>query len=156
MSTELKISRKEAESYIEAYFSKHSAVREFMDDSVSFCRDNGYVTTLMGRKRYIKEINAPQYMVKQVGERLAMNTPVQGSAADIIKLAMIDVFHELADKGLKSKLILQIHDELIINTYPDEHDAVIDIIKDKMEHAYNMAVELKADVNEGNNWYELK
>lgn len=156
LSTELKISRKEAESYIEAYFSKHSAVREFMDDSVSFCRDNGYVTTLMGRKRYIKEINAPQYMVKQVGERLAMNTPVQGSAADIIKLAMIDVFHELADKGLKSKLILQIHDELIINTYPDEHDAVIDIIKDKMEHAYNMAVELKADVNEGNNWYELK
>lgn len=156
LSSELKISRKEAENYIDAYFDKHAAVKEFMDGSVSFCKDHGYVTTLLGRKRYIKEIKASQYMTRQVGERLAMNTPVQGSAADIIKLAMIDVHEALRSEGLKSKLILQIHDELIINTYPDEHDKVLNILKKKMENAYKMAVELKADVNEGKTWYELK
>ncbi|MGN0694096.1 MAG: DNA polymerase I [Lentihominibacter sp.] len=156
LSSELKISRREAEDYIETYFSKHQAVRKFMDDSVSFCRENGYVTTLLGRKRYIKEINAPQYMTRQVGERLAMNTPVQGTAADIIKLAMIDVHRALREGGLKSKLILQIHDELIINTLPEEHDRVVRILREKMENACRLAVELKADVNEGTNWYELK
>ena len=127
-----------------------------MDEQVAFCKDHGYVSTLLGRKRFIKEINASAYMVKQVGERLAMNTPIQGSAADIIKLAMIKVFQALREQGLKSRLILQVHDELIINTYPDEQEIVEKLLTENMESAYELAVKLKADLNEGNSWYELK
>ena len=95
-------------------------------------------------------------MVRQVGERLAMNTPIQGSAADIIKIAMIKVYKAIKEKGLKSKLILQVHDELIINTYEDEKDTVKKLLTENMENAYKLAVKLKADLNEGSNWYELK
>lgn len=156
LSGELDISRKEAADYIDAYFEKHEQVRKFMDDSVAFAKEEGYVTTLMGRKRYIKEINASNYMVRQIGERLAMNTPIQGSAADIIKMAMIRVYDAIRQAGLKSRLILQIHDELVINTYPDERETVQKLLTENMESAYNLAVELKADCNEGMNWYELK
>ncbi len=156
LSGELDISRQEAEDYINAYFEKHGQVKKFMDDSVAFAKAEGYVTTLLGRKRYIKEINAPNYMVRQIGERLAMNSPIQGSAADIIKIAMIKVYSAIREAGLKSKLILQIHDELVINTYPDEKETVEKLLVENMESAYKLAVELKADVNEGKNWYELK
>jgi DNA polymerase-1 len=110
----------------------------------------------MGRKRYIKEINASNYMLRQVGERLAMNTPIQGSAADIIKIAMIKVYNAIKESGLKSKLILQVHDELIINTYEDEKDIVEKLLVENMEAAFEMAVKLKAELNFGANWYELK
>ena len=156
LSSELHITRKDANDYIDAYFSKHQQVKEFMDNSVQFAKDNGYVTTVMGRKRFIKEIHASQYMVRQIGERLAMNTPIQGSAADIIKIAMNKVYSALKEQNLKSKLILQIHDELIINTYPDEKDIVEKLLVENMESAYKMKVELKAELNEGDNWYELK
>lgn len=156
LSTELNITRKEADDYINAYFAKHTAVKAFMDGQVEFCKENGYVTTVMGRKRYIKEIMATAYMVRQVGERLAMNTPIQGSAADIIKIAMVKVYDAIKAKGLKSKLILQVHDELIINTYEDEKDAVAQLLVENMEAAYDLAVKLKADLNVGGNWYELK
>lgn len=156
LSSELHITRKDADEYIKAYFAKHAAVKEFMDEQVAFCKEHGYVTTLLGRKRFIKEINASAYMVKQVGERLAMNTPIQGSAADIIKLAMIKVFRALREQGLKSRLILQVHDELIINTYPDEQEIVEKLLTENMESAYQLAVKLKADLNEGGSWYELK
>ena len=156
LSSELHITRKDADDYIRAYFAKHAAVKEFMDEQVAFCKDHGYVSTLLGRKRFIKEINASAYMVKQVGERLAMNTPIQGSAADIIKLAMIKVFQALKEQGLKSCLILQVHDELIINTYPDEQEIVEKLLTENMGTAYELAVKLKADLNEGNSWYELK
>ena len=156
LSGELDITRKEAEEYIQAYFDKHQKVRQFMDDAVAFAKAEGYVTTILGRKRYIKEINAPNYMVRQIGERLAMNSPIQGSAADIIKIAMIKVHNALTAAGLKSKLILQIHDELVINTFPDEKEIVEKLLVENMESAYEMAVELKADLNEGKNWYELK
>ena len=156
LSTELNITRKDAEEYIKTYFDKHTAVKKFMDAQVEFCRENGYVNTLMGRKRYIKEIKASAYMVRQVGERLAMNTPIQGSAADIIKLAMIKVYDAIKESGLKSKLILQIHDELIINAYKDEKAAVEKLLTENMEAAFDLAVKLKADLNEGSNWYELK
>ena len=147
---------KDAEEYINRYFSKHIAVKEFMDRQVEFCRENGYVTTLMGRKRYIKEIKASAYMVRQNGERLAMNTPIQGSAADIIKIAMIKVYTAIREQNLKSRLILQVHDELIINTYKDEREIVEKLLVENMESACDMAVTLKADLNEGANWYELK
>lgn len=156
LSSELNITRKDAEEYINAYFGKHKAVKDFMDEQVEFCKEHGYVTTVMGRKRYIKEINASAYMVRQVGERLAMNTPIQGSAADIIKLAMIRVHDALRKNGLKSKLILQIHDELIINAYDDERDAVEKLLTENMESAFSLAVKLKADLNEGSDWYDLK
>ena len=156
LSSNLHITRKDANDYIEAYFAKHQQVKQFMDDQVKFCKDNGYVTTIMGRKRYIKEIHASQFMVRQIGERLAMNTPIQGTAADIIKIAMIKVYNALKEQNLKSKLILQIHDELIINTYPDEKETVEKLLDENMESAYKMAVELKAELNEGTNWYELK
>ncbi|MBQ6495666.1 MAG: DNA polymerase I [Firmicutes bacterium] len=156
LSSNLHITRKDANDYIEAYFAKHQQVKKFMDGEVEFCKANGYVTTLMGRKRYIKEIHTSQYMVRQIGERLAMNTPIQGSAADIIKIAMIKVYNALKEQGLKSKLILQIHDELIINTYPDEKETVKQLLVENMESAYEMAVELKAELNESANWYELK
>lgn len=156
LSSELRITRKDADEYIKAYFAKHAAVKEFMDEQVKFCKANGYVSTLLGRKRFIKEINASAYMVKQVGERLAMNTPIQGSAADIIKLAMIKVFRALRDQGLRSRLILQVHDELIINTREEEKEQVEKLLTENMESAYELAVKLKADLNEGESWYELK
>ncbi len=156
LSSELGITRKEADDYIKTYFSKHTAVKDFMDAQVEFCRENGYVTTMMGRKRFIKEIKASGRMLRQVGERLAMNTPIQGSAADIIKLAMIKVYNALKERGLKSDLILQVHDELLINTYRDEREEVEKLLVENMESAYQMTVELKAALNEGTNWYELK
>ncbi|NLD20297.1 MAG: DNA polymerase I [Clostridiales bacterium] len=156
LSSELGITRKEADEYIKTYFEKHMAVREFMDAQKEFCKTKGFVNTMLGRKRYIKEINASAYMVRQVGERLAMNTPIQGSAADIIKIAMVKIYYALKEAGLKSMLILQVHDELIINTYQDEKDEVERLLVDNMESAYELAVKLKADLNEGKNWYELK
>jgi len=156
LSSELNITRKEADDYIKAYFAKHAAVKNYMDEQVEFCKNNGYVTTLMGRKRYIKEINASNYMLRQVGERLAMNTPIQGSAADIIKIAMIKVYNAIKERELKSKLILQVHDELIINTYESEKQEVERLLVENMESAYQLAVKLKADLNDGANWYELK
>ena len=156
LSSELNITRRDADEYISTYFQKHTAVKAFMDGQVEFCKEHGYVTTIMGRKRYIKEIKASAYMVRQVGERLAMNTPIQGSAADIIKIAMIKVYNAIKEQGLKSRMILQIHDELIINTYEDEREAVEKLLVENMEAAYEMAVKLKADLNEGVNWYELK
>ena len=156
LSSNLNITRKDADDYIKAYFAKHQAVKDFMDNQVEFCKDNGYVETMFGRKRYINEIKASQYMVRQIGERLAMNSPIQGSAADIIKIAMIRVFRALRDRGLKSRLILQIHDELIIHTDLTELEEVRELLVSNMESAAAMNVALKADLNEGGNWYELK
>lgn len=156
LSSELNITRKEADDYIKTYFAKHTAVKEFMDGQVAFCKDNGYVTTMLGRKRFINEIGASNFMTRQVGERLAMNSPIQGSAADIIKIAMIKVYNALKDAGLKSRLILQVHDELIIDTYKDEQEAVERLLVENMESAVEMKTKLVADLNHGSSWYELK
>ncbi len=154
LSLELDITRKEAQNYIDDYFKKHEAVKKFMDAQIAFCKEKGYVNTILGRKRYIKEINAKAYVVRQLGERLAMNTPIQGSAADIIKLAMIVVYHRLL--GMKSNLVLQVHDELIIEAHKDELDDVKKILRDAMEHAIQLSVRLTVDLNVGDNWRELK
>ena len=156
LSTELKITRKEANDYIETYFRKHTAVKKFMDDQVAFCKDNGYVSTIMGRKRYINEITASNFMTRQVGERLAMNSPIQGSAADIIKIAMIKVYRALKEAGMKSRLILQVHDELIVDTHKDEQAAVEKLLVENMESAIELKAKLIADLNSGNSWFELK
>lgn len=156
LSTELNITRKEAEKYIEEYFKKYVKVKEYLDSQVAGCREKGYVTTIMKRKRIVKEINARNYMLRQAGERLAMNSPIQGSAADIIKLAMIKVYNELRKNNTKSRLILQVHDELIIQTHKDELEKVKKLLVDSMENAVQLSVKLSVDLNTGNNWYELK
>ena len=156
LSENLHITRKEAEKYIRDYFSKYSGVKSYMDRTIEFCRENGYVATIKGRRREIKEIKASNYMQRQFGERLAMNSPIQGSAADIIKIAMIKVFNELRDKGYKSKLILQVHDELIINTFTEEEEAVKELLKRNMMEAENLDVPLEVGMDSGKSWYDVK
>jgi DNA polymerase I len=156
LSEELHISRKEAENYINEYFEKHQAVKNYLDDQVKLCKEKGYSTTILGRKRYIHEINSSNYMTRQFGERLAMNSPIQGSAADIIKIAMVNVFKELRERNLKSKLILQIHDELIISTTLDESEEVKELLVRNMENAIQLKVKLISDLNTGDSWYDLK
>ncbi len=156
LSENLNITRREAESYIKDYFDKHQAVKAYMDGEVAGCKENGFTKTLMGRKRFIHEINASNFMTRQLGERLAMNSPIQGTAADIIKIAMIKVYRQLKEDGFRSKLILQVHDELIIETAMDELDEVKKLLVENMESAMTLKVKLESDLNEGGNWYDLK
>ena len=156
LSSELNITRKEAETYIKEYFAKHQKVKEFMDSLVASAKELGYVTTILGRKRYIPEIKASNYMVRQLGERLAMNSPIQGSAADIIKIAMLRVYTALRDRKLKSRLILQVHDELILEVHRDEVAEATEILKDGMENAVKLDVKVEAALHQGENWYDLK
>ncbi|MEL7656983.1 MAG: DNA polymerase I, partial [Bacillota bacterium] len=156
LSTELNITRKEAEKYIGEYFKKYTKVKEFLDGLVASCKEKGYVTTIMKRKRIIHEINASNFMVRQAGERLAMNSPIQGSAADIIKLAMIKVYQELNRQKTKSKLILQVHDELIIQTHKSELEMVKKLLEENMENAVKLSVTMSSEVSTGKNWYDLK
>ncbi len=156
LATELNISRKMAEKYIEEYFNKYEKVKAFMDRQIEECKKNGYVTTIMNRKRPIPEIHASHFVQRQAGERLAMNSPIQGSAADIIKIAMIKCHKQLLAEGLKSRLILQVHDELIIQTHREELDRVKTILQENMENAIELQVPLSVDLNIGENWYELK
>lgn len=156
LAKDLKISRKEAKNYIETYFDRYPGVKKYMDDIINQAKETLYVTTVMNRRRFIPEINASNKMVKSFGERLAMNTPIQGSAADIIKLAMVNVYNQIKEKDLKSKLILQVHDELILNVYKDELEEVKSIVKREMENVLELRVPLEVDISVGENWYEAK
>jgi DNA polymerase I len=156
LSSELNIPRKEADIYIKEYFAKHQKVKEFMDSLVASAKEYGYVTTILGRKRFIPEISASNYMVRQLGERLAMNSPIQGSAADIIKIAMLRVYTSLRDGNFKSRLILQVHDELILEVHQDEIAPVTKLLQDGMENAIKLDVKVDAALHQGINWYDLK
>ena len=156
LSEELNITRKEAEAYIEEYFKKHEKVKAYMDEQIAKAKKTGYSETILGRKRPIHEITASAYMVRQLGERLAMNSPIQGSAADIIKLAMLKVYRELKEKHPDAKLILQVHDELIIEAPDGELDEVKELLVKNMESAMSLSVKLAAEVNTGHTWYDLK
>lgn len=156
LSEELGISRKEAEIYINEYFKKYHKVKLFLDGLVKEAKEKGYSLTVFNRKRPIPEITASNYMVRQMGERLAMNSPIQGSAADIIKIAMIEVSSRLKRENLTSKLILQVHDELIIQVAKDEKDKVETLLCESMENAVALKVKLAVALNTGDNWYELK
>jgi len=156
LAEELTISRKQAERYIKDYFERFKGVKAFMDAQVAECRQTGSVRTLYGRKRSIHEINASQYMVRQLGERLAMNSPIQGTAADIIKIAMIRVYDALAEKFPRAKLILQIHDELIIQAPKEDADGVAALLKECMESAADLKVKLEVAENTASSWYALK
>ena len=156
LATNLSISTKQAGEYIRKYFDTYSDVKKYMDSNVRFARENGYVTTLLGRKRVIPEIKSYNYNIRSFGERAAMNMPLQGSSADIIKIAMINIFNRLKKEGFRSKLILQVHDELVIDALKEEKDAVSQILKFEMENAVRLSVPLVAEVHSGNNWYEAK
>lgn len=156
LSQDLGITRNEAEAYIENYFRNYPNVKKYLDDSISFTKDNGYSETIFNRKRSVPEINSTNFIKRGFGERIAMNTPIQGSAADIIKIAMNKVSERIKGENLKSSLVLQIHDELVINTALNEIDAVKSIIKEEMENATKLDVKLEVDVNIGENWFELK
>ncbi len=156
LSEELHISLKNAESYINDYFNKHPKVKAYMDEQVELCRKNGYTQTITGRRRYIHEINASNKMMRNAGERLAMNTPIQGSAADIIKKAMIEVYNKLRSGRFKSKLILQVHDELIVDVPKNELEEVSKLLVKSMESAMSLKVELESELHQGSSWYELK
>ncbi len=156
LSEDLKIPIAEAKEYIDQYFHKHPKVKAYMEDMVKFCREHNYVATLKGRRRNIAEINSPNFTTRQMGERLAMNTPVQGSAADIIKLAMVRVYRAINGSSLNCRLVLQVHDELIIDAPEEEKEKVKELLEECMTSAVLLRVPLAADVNTGVNWFDLK
>ena len=149
-------SRKQAKQYIEQYLEKYNGIKTFMDEAVEDAKKKGYIETMYNRRRYIPELTSKSYMVRKFGERVAMNTPIQGTAADIMKIAMINVFRELKDRKLNSKIVLQVHDELLIETDIKEKDEVREILVNNMEHAAKLLVPLKVEVAEGENWYDAK
>ena len=149
-------SRKQAKQYIEQYLEKYNGIKTFMDEAVEDAKKKGYIETMYNRRRYIPELTSKSYMVRKFGERVAMNTPIQGTAADIMKIAMINVFRELKDRKLNSKIVLQVHDELLIETDIKEKEEVREILVNNMEHAAKLLVPLKVEVAEGENWYDAK
>lgn len=156
LGQDLGISRKEAEEYINAYFARYPKIKTFMEDTIKNGTKNGYVSTLWNRRRNMPELQSSNFMQRAAGERAAMNMPIQGTAADIIKLAMIKVHRALQEGGYRSRLILQVHDELLIEAYKEEKDAVAKILKENMEHAADLLVPLDVDVHEGASWFEAK
>lgn len=156
LSQDLNIPVYKAKEYIENYFLKYPKIKEFMDEAVEDATKTGYATTIQNRRRYIPEINSSNFMVRNQGKRFAMNAPIQGSAADIIKIAMVNVYNKLKDNNMKSKLILQVHDELIVEAVEDELEMAKKIVKEEMENAVAMDVHLDVDLNTGNSWYETK
>lgn len=156
LGQDLGISRKEAEEYINAYFARYPKIKTFMEDTIKNGAKNGYVSTLWNRRRNMPELQSSNFMQRAAGERAAMNMPIQGTAADIIKLAMVKVHRALQEGGYRSRLILQVHDELLIEAYKEEKDAVAKILKENMEHAADLLVPLDVDVHEGASWFEAK
>ena len=156
LSEQLGISKKLAKKYIEQYLEKYSGIKKFMDKIVDETREKGYVETLFHRRRYIPELTSNNYMVRQFGARAAMNTPIQGTAADIMKIAMINVFNRLRKEKLDAKIILQVHDELIVEAKKEYQEQVETILKEEMESAMKLKVPLKVEISEANNWYDAK
>lgn len=156
LAKNLHIPVKEAKNYIDSYLNTYEDIKSYMDNTIEEAKEDGYVKTILNRRRYIPEIKSSNIILKNLGKRLAMNAPIQGSAADIIKIAMVNVYKKLEEKGLKSKLVLQVHDELIIECVEAELEEVSKIVKDEMEHAVSMDVNLDVDLNTGDSWYETK
>ena len=156
LAKNLKISPFRAKDYIVSYFNEYPEVKKYMNDNVAFARETGYAKTLLGRRRYIREISSSNYALRQFGERAAMNMPLQGSSADIIKLAMLNVVKRLKAEGLRSELILQIHDELILDAFVSEKDRAERILKEEMENAVKLSVPLTVSVGEGKTWFDAK
>lgn len=156
LSQDLGITPKEAKEFIDNYFKTYPGIKNYMDEEIKLAHENGFVKTIMGRKRIISELNNTNYNIRSMGERMALNTPIQGSSADILKKAMIDIDREFSKRGLKSKMLLQIHDELVFNVVKDEIDEVKVLVKDIMEGVYKLSVPIEVDISFGKNLYEAK
>ena len=156
LSKDINVTRKEAARYIDGYLSTYPKVRKYMEETVKSGEDKGYVETMFHRIRHIPELKSSNFSVRSFGKRVAMNTPIQGSAADIIKIAMVKVWQEIKKNGLKSRLILQVHDELLVETWEDEQEQVRNIVRTSMEEAVELSVPLIVDISTGRNWYEAK
>jgi DNA polymerase-1 len=156
LSKQLKIAHADAKAFIDRYFERFAAVRKYLDSQVEYARTHGYVTTLFGRRRYIPEIRDRNFNVRAFGERTAANSPIQGSAADLIKVAMIKIDQALRDRGLRSKMLLQVHDELVFEAPLDEVAKVSELVRHEMEHAAELSVPLVVDLGTGPNWVETK
>ena len=156
LSQDLNIPVATAKAYIDSYFNKYPKIKEFMDEAVEIATETGYATTILNRRRYIPEIKASNFIVRNQGKRFAMNAPIQGSAADIIKVAMVNVYNKLKENNMKSKLILQVHDELIVEAVDEELEMAEKIVREEMENAQSMDVKLDVDLNTGDSWYETK
>ena len=156
LGEQLGISRKIAKKYIEEYLQEYEGIKNFMDNMKEKAKETGYVETLFNRRRYIPELKSNNYMVRQFGERAAMNTPIQGTAADIMKIAMINVYKKLVENGLEAKIVLQVHDEMMIEAPLNEAEKVKEIVKNEMESAIQLKIPLIAEVSEAENWYECK
>ena len=156
LGEQLGIGRKQAKKYIDEYLSEYSGIKNFMENIKEEAKEKGYVETLFHRRRYIPELKSNNYIVRQFGARAAMNTPIQGTAADIMKIAMIKVFKEIEKRGLKSKIVLQVHDEMMIEAPIDEQEEIQEIVKNSMETATELKVPLIAELSEADNWYDCK
>ena len=156
MSQDLSITRKEAQDYIEKYFRTYPGIKAFLDGCVEQAVQKGYAVTLYGRRRPVPELKSSNFMTRSFGERVAMNSPIQGTAADIIKIAMIRVHDRLEKEGLRSKLLLQVHDELLVEAVIEEKEKVERILREEMMGAANLKVELEIDMHAGSSWYEAK
>lgn len=156
LSNQVGVSIAEAKQFIERYFASYPGIKKYMDGQIAFCQEHGYVATMMNRRRYIPEINDKNFMRRELGKRLAMNSPIQGSAADLLKVAMIKVDQLMKEKHVQSKMILQVHDELVFDVRADELELMCEIVSQGMEQAYPMNVSLKAEGSYGKTWYDLK
>ena len=154
LSNQTNLSRTEAKELIENYYVSYPTLKNYISKQVDFARDNGYVETLLGRRRYLKNINSQNAMVRSGDERNAVNAPIQGSAADIIKIAMINIQNLLQKENYKSKMLLQVHDELVFDIYKDELEVLKPIIKHEMENAYKLSIPLDVDLDTGENWLD--
>jgi DNA polymerase-1 len=156
LSRQLRIDHAEARRFIEEYFARFGGIRAYLDSMVELAREQGYVQTIFGRRRYIPELRDRNFNVRQFGERTATNSPIQGSAADLIKIAMIRIHDALGQRGIRSQMILQVHDELVFEVAPEELDAVRTLVRHEMEHAAQLSVPLVVEMGVGNNWLETK
>jgi DNA polymerase-1 len=154
LSNQTNLSRKEAKDLIEKYYIKYPKLKKFISDQISFAREKGYVETILGRRRYLKDINSRNGIVRSAAERNAVNAPVQGSAADVIKIAMINIQKKIIKNELKSKMLLQVHDELVFDVFKPELNKFMELVKFEMENAFKIKVPLTVDSNYGLNWLE--
>ena len=154
LSNQTDLSRKESKELIETYYNKYPKLKKYIASQISFAREEGYVETLLGRRRYLKDINSRNSIVRGGAERNAINAPIQGSAADIIKIAMINIQSKLIDKNFHSKMLLQVHDELVFDVFKPELNDIITLVKDEMENAFILKVPLIVDIDYGENWLE--
>jgi DNA polymerase-1 len=156
LSEDLGINVSEAKDFIDNYLETFPGIKEYMEKEKKEAYEKGYVTTLMNRRRVIDELNSKNYMIRQSGERMALNTPIQGSSADILKKAMVEIYNEFEKRNLKSKMLIQVHDELVFNVVKSEEEEVTKIVKDIMENTYKLSVPLVVDINKGTDWYDAK